>query len=120
MDIDKYIAGKVSGVSKIERHGESTLLITVPGGFDADTGAPKAPVEQGYQPDDLDAMEAHAAQGVEAAQKALAEAEQRLANMRGLKADAEPLVVEIRAEYAARVQEAQAAIAEGSAQVDGK
>lgn len=79
MDIDKYIAGKAAGISKVQLHGDTTLLLTVPGGFDPDTGAPLPAKEQGYQLADLDAMRESAVKGVTDAEDALAKAQARVA-----------------------------------------
>lgn len=95
MDIDKYIAGKQTGVSKIELYGQTTLLVTVPGGFDADTGAALSPKEQGFQPADLEAMRENAAQAVVTAKEALAKAQARLAAFDVVLAD--PVVVQAKA-----------------------
>lgn len=91
MDIDKYIAGKATGVSKIELHGDSTLLVTWPDGFDTETGQARPPKEQGFQPADLDAMREAAAQSVESAEEALVKAQARLAGFDELLADIQEL-----------------------------
>lgn len=77
MDIDKYLAGKASGVSKIALQGKGTLLITWPDGYDPDTGAALPPKEQGFQRDDLVAMHKSAVQAVTDAESALAKARAR-------------------------------------------
>lgn len=87
MDIDKYIAGKATGASKVERHGETTLLVSWPGGFDPETGKALAPKEQGFQPADLDAMRESAAQAVSTAEEAFTKAQARLAGFDELLAD---------------------------------
>lgn len=87
MDIDKFIAGKATGASKVELHGETTLLISWPGGFDPDTGAALPPKEQGFQPADIYAMRNSAAQSVETAENALNAARTRLSAFDELLAD---------------------------------
>ena len=79
MDIDKYAQGLASGVSKVILHGKETLLITVPGGFSADTGAPLPVKEQGYQLADVTNMRADQVKAVSAAEAALVKAQERLA-----------------------------------------
>ncbi len=92
MDIEKYIAGKATGVSSIELHGDSTLLCKWPDGFDPNTGAPNPPNEQGFQMADLAAMRESAVQAVTAAEDALAKAKERVAMHDELLADAEAVV----------------------------
>ena len=79
MDIDKYSQGLASGVSKVILHGKETLLITVPGGFSADTGAPLPVKEQGYQLGDVERMREEQVEAVAAAEAALVKAQERLA-----------------------------------------
>ncbi len=97
MDIEKYIAGKAKGVSGVELHGDSTLLIKWPDGFDQSTGEALPPVEQGYQPADLTAMKVAAVDAVAAAVEALANAEQRAALFDELLADVAAFAPQIEA-----------------------
>ena len=88
MDIEKYIAGKKTGASGIELHGDSTLLCRWPDGFDQNTGQPNPPKEQGFQVADLTAMRQGAVDAVTAAEDALAKAKDRVAMHDDLLADA--------------------------------
>jgi len=97
MDIEKYIAGKGKGLSGIELHGDSTLLISWPGGFDAETGEPNPPIERGYQPADLAAMKTAAEETVQRAQAELAKAQARVAMHDELLADAAAFQPQIEA-----------------------
>ena len=56
MDIEKYNAGKAKGLSSVTLHGDSTLLISWPDGFNPSDGSPNPPKEQGFQMADLTAM----------------------------------------------------------------
>lgn len=106
MDIEKYIAGKKSGLSGIELHGDSTLLVKWPDGFDPNTGAPKPPREQGYQPADIAAMKEGAIAAVTAAEDALAKAKAHAAMHDDLLADVAPLLPQISANLAAKAKAA--------------
>ncbi len=108
MDIEKYIAGKAKGLSGIELHGDSTLLCKWPGGFDAETGEPKPPIERGYQPADLAAMKVAAVDAVTAAEDALAKAQARIAMHDDLLADAAVFQKRIDANLAAAAKAAKA------------
>ncbi len=87
MDIEKYIAGKDSGVSSIELQGESTLLIKWHGGFNESDGSPKPPIEQGFQPADIAAMKAVAQEAVQGALAAWQKAKARAAMFDDLEED---------------------------------
>ena len=76
MDALRYVKGKATGESSVARHGESTILITNPGAFDAD-GEQGEPEAQGFQRADVAAMEQAAAKQVADAQKSLTKAQQR-------------------------------------------
>lgn len=128
MDIDKYSAGKAKGLSSIELHGDSTLLVSYPDGYAEATGEPKPPVERGYQPADIAAMKESAVAAVTAAEDALAKAQARVDLHDALLADAAVFQPQIEANYAAKVAaakakaEADALAAEETASVvlDGK
>lgn len=87
MDIEKYTAGKAKGLSGVTLQGDSTLLIKWPDGFDPNTGAPKPPIERGYQPADIAAMKVSAQDAVIAAEDALSMAEARVSMHDDLLAD---------------------------------
>ncbi len=92
MDAELYVTGKAAGDSGMELHGESTVLVRLPGGFDAKTGAKLPPVERGYQREDLQAARDAAAGAVESAQTALAKAQGCLAAFDALLADADAIL----------------------------
>lgn len=89
MDALRYVKGK-GGDSRIERHGKTTILITMPGGFDPDTGAPKEPIQQGFQRADIAAL-------VAAGNAAVAEAEKALAAAQAQRDAAKALLAEVDA-----------------------
>lgn len=95
MDIEKYIAGKARGLSSIELHGDSTLLISWPDGFDPTTGEAKPAVERGYQPADIAAMKVSAVDAVTAAEVALDTARVRADMHDALLADIAPFLPQI-------------------------
>jgi hypothetical protein len=108
MDIEKYIAGKKSGLSSIELHGDSTLLVFWPDGFNETDGTPKPCKEQGYQPADIAAMKAAAVAAVTAAEEALAKAQSRVAMHDDLLADAAVFQPQIEANLKAAQEKAAA------------
>lgn len=109
MDIEKYTAGKAKGLSGIELHGDSTLLIRWPDGFDQTTGAPKPSIERGYQPADIAVIKTSAEDAVTAAQDALTKAQARLDMHDTLLADVAVFQPQIEKNLAAAKAEAEAA-----------
>lgn len=91
MDALRYVKGKATGDSSVEKHGDSTFLITNPGAFDAD-GEQGEPEVQGFQRADIAAMEQAAAKQVADAQKALKKAQERHAAHVELLADIDALL----------------------------
>lgn len=89
MDIEKYTAGKKTGISGIELHEPTTLLVRWPDGFDPETGEPMPPKEQGYQLADIEAMAKAAQEAITAAEDALIKAQDRALMFDGLVADAQ-------------------------------
>ena len=71
MDPILYLAAKAKGQASITPQGETTLLVSVPGGYSPETGDPKPPIERGYQPQDLIAMRETALVAVDKAEEAL-------------------------------------------------
>ncbi len=63
MNREQYEAAKAAGDAGVVLHGEATLLVKSPGGFDPATGAKLPPTEMGVQRADLratrDALEGH-------------------------------------------------------------
>lgn len=78
MDLTKYAAGKISGKASIVRHGASTVLVSLPDGFDPETGIERPPREQGFQLRDLEAAREAANAQVLAAEEALERAMEAL------------------------------------------
>lgn len=114
MDIEKYAAGKDKGLSSIELHGDSTLLIKWPDGFDPNTGAPKPPIERGYQPADIAAMKTAAEDSVRVAEDALNKAIARADMHDTLLADAAVFQPQIEANLKAAKEKAEAAALEAA------
>ena len=84
-----YVAGKATGESEIIRHGDSTLLVRIPGGFDATTGAKLPPVESGLQRSDIQAARDRVAAEVAQIEAHLASAKEALAAHDVMLADAD-------------------------------
>lgn len=79
MNPKTYLAAKVKGAASIVKHAGDTVLISMPGGYDQETGEPVGTKEIGMQRKDVDAMRAAAAMDVETAEAALATAQEMLA-----------------------------------------
>ena len=101
MDIEKYIAGKSKGVSGIELHGDSTILISYPAGFDPNDGSPLPTVDKGYQIADIVAMKEAADKAVQDAQEKLEDALTISSKYDELLADIEPLKKQIASNLSA-------------------
>lgn len=74
MDLMKYVAGKGKG-SNVVLQGETTLLVSAPGGFDSETGLPNPTVDKGFQISDILQMREDARAARDRAQAALDAAE---------------------------------------------
>jgi hypothetical protein len=74
-----YLAAKAKGKASIVSHGGDTILVSMPAGYDPDTGAALPPKEAGYQRNDIAAMRESAAAHVVEAEAALERARERLA-----------------------------------------
>lgn len=78
------------------RHGDTTILVRCPAGFDPETGTRKPPTERGFQISDIRNMRKAAEAEVVVAQAALAAAQARLASVDVLVADAEAVLPKAR------------------------
>lgn len=107
MDIEKYAAGKAKKLSGITLHGDSTLLIKWPDGFDPTTGEAKPPVERGYQPADIAAMKVAAEDAVTVAEDALTHAQARVSMHDDLLADIDEFTPQIERNLAAAAKATQ-------------
>lgn len=85
MDLTKYTKGNVT------RHGDTTVLVSVPGGFDPQTGKKLPPQEAGFQLPDLHAARDQAVADVEQAEAVLQRVKEVLGTLETLVADAEAL-----------------------------
>lgn len=71
MDALKYLAARAKGQASMVSHGAETILVSVPDGFDPETGEPKPNRDTGYQRADIENMANAAFKAVEDAQAAL-------------------------------------------------
>lgn len=78
MDPITYLAAKSKGAAAIKAMDKTTVLITLPGGFDQRTGEPLPPVDKGYQRADFTAMREGAQKSLDAATQAVIDAQAAL------------------------------------------
>jgi hypothetical protein len=92
MDALTYLAAKAEGKASIISHGDETILVSLPGGFDPSTGQALPPKETGYQRADIYAMREAAIQAVAHAEAALDEAKRRAAAFEEVASEVDAIV----------------------------
>lgn len=97
MDIEKYCAGKKTGISGVKLHEPATLLIKWPDGFNESDGSAKPPREQGFQFADIAAMKQAALNDLQAKRDAVTKQEAIVAMFDDLLADVDEHVPQIEA-----------------------